>query len=351
MKTRTKYILNISVILIISIAIFIYMIAVDGLNNMINVAKNINIFWALVGIFCIVAYWLLEALVLQIICKKVYPDQKYSDSFRINIIGQLFNNITPFSSGGQPVQAYLMKKEGKAISSSASILLVKFIIFQAVHVLYTLAVLIFRYEYFKTMVSSFAYLAIIGFIVNFSVICALILVGVKKEIAYSILKVIYKVLSKLHIVKNIDERLERLKINIDNFHNEFKLMKEEKAVIYKAIIITVVQLTIFFTIAYTIYRSFGFNNGDYINILCAQAFLTMIMAFIPTPGAGGVAEGGFYVIFSNYFINNTIAMAVLYWRLYTFYLPILVGAIFFVFSKKKEINENKKLLYDVNNGE
>ena len=336
-KSKIKYIINIGIILLFLFGLVIYMIKKDGIENIINVTESINVKWALVGIFCMVIYWVLETLVLYIICKKISPKQKYVSSFRINMVGQLFNNITPFSSGGQPVQAYLLTKEGYSLSTGASILLFKFIIFQAVHVVYTFIVLIFKYEYFKSMIDKFAYFAIIGFLVNLFVIVMLILIGVNKKLAYSIFKSIYIFLSKIHIIKNVDAKLDSLKISIDNFNNQFKIIKKEKTVLFKAIVITIIQLTVFFTVAYSVYRSLGFDNNMYINILCAQAFLTMIMAFIPTPGAGGVAEGGFYVIFSHYFTSNTISMATFLWRFYTFYLPIIVG-MFFVFKVKKKDN-------------
>ncbi|MEG0664334.1 MAG: lysylphosphatidylglycerol synthase domain-containing protein, partial [Clostridia bacterium] len=64
-------------------------------------------------------------------------------------------------------------------------------------------------------------------------------------------------------------------------------------------------------------------------------FLMMIMAFIPTPGAGGAAEGGFFVIFKTFFAVNEIKMAILFWRIYTFYLPILVGGLFLILKHRK----------------
>ena len=52
------------------------------------------------------------------------------------------------------------------------------------------------------------------------------------------------------------------------------------------------------------------------------------MTFIPTPGSGLGAEGGFYLLFQSIFKEETMNMAILFWRLYTFYLPILVGTLF-----------------------
>ena len=46
------------------------------------------------------------------------------------MIGQLFNNITPFSSGGQPMQAYELNKNGLRVSDSLCAMSMKFIITQ-----------------------------------------------------------------------------------------------------------------------------------------------------------------------------------------------------------------------------
>ena len=40
------------------------------------------------------------------------------NSIKVSMIGLLFNNITPFSSGGQPMQAYELTKTGKRVSDS-----------------------------------------------------------------------------------------------------------------------------------------------------------------------------------------------------------------------------------------
>ena len=62
----------------------------------------------------------------------------------------------------------------------------------------------------------------------------------------------------------------------------------------------------------------------------------LIMTIFPTPGAGIGAEGGFYLLFENIFKNGTINLSILFWRIYVFYLPIIVGALFFLPTKRKE---------------
>lgn len=336
MSYKTKNIINISVIALIFVAMTVYIFMVDGFENIVYVLKTVNIKWASIGLLLIIAYWLLESFNLFIIEKKVYKKQSFFDSVKVSMIGQLFNSITPFSSGGQPMQAVAMKCEGKSVSKSASILLVKFIVYQATLVIFTLGVIIFEYSYFKNMVSGFVRLALIGFLVNLAVIIVLILIGAKKQIVINFLSLIYKILSKFKMLKNTEEKIEKLKGSVDSFHKEFKMIKTEKIMVLKLIMLTFIQLVIFFSITYAVYKMFGQSGVSIIKIISAQAFLSLVMAFVPVPGAGIAAEGGFYLLFNTFFSKENINMAILFWRLYTFYLPIIVGGIFMIKMNKKE---------------
>ena len=84
-----------------------------------------------------------------------------------------------------------------------------------------------------------------------------------------------------------------------------------------------------------VYRAFGNYGISIWEIIPAQAFLLLIMTFFPTPGAGLGAEGGFLVIFGAIFKEGTINMSILFWRLYTFYAPIIVGALFLIPTRTK----------------
>lgn len=334
-KKNNKNIVNIIIILAIFVGLLFYMIYIDGIENMIKVIKNVKPIWVLAGLICMILYWFFESLILYIISKKFYKHQRFRDSVRVTMIGQLFNSITPFSSGGQPMQAISMVNEGKSVTNSATILLIKFIVFQSTLVIYTLGVIIFQYAYFKSFLNNFINLALIGFTINFAVIVFLITIGINKKVVNSILKPTIDLLGNLRLIKNPQEKLEKLEESISNFHEQFKSIKKYKITVFNAVIISFLQHTAFFAVTYMVYRAFGYSGASMIKIMSAQAFLMMIMAFVPVPGAGIAAEGGFYLIFKSFFEKNTINLAILFWRNYTFYLPIIIGAMFILFKSRK----------------
>ena len=318
-------IINFIIIITICAGLLIYMITVDGIENIINVLKSVNYKWVILGLLCLFLHWFCDGLNLNIALKKLYPKQKLTNSIRVALIGQLFNNITPFSTGGQPMQAYELSKTGKRVSDSLSAMMTKFIINQTALVVSTLVVMCFEFGFFINLMHDYLWIAIAGFSVNIFAIVIVFLAGIKKGIITAITTPIVKFLGRIHILRRPEEKLEKLNKSIDNFAEQFKIMKSEKKMILKMFVVSVVQSFAYYSITYMVYKAFGNSGISFWQIIPAQAFLLLIMTFVPTPGSGLGAEGGFYMLFNSIFKEGTINMSILFWRIYTFYLPILVG--------------------------
>lgn len=129
-SSTSSKIFNALFILAVFIGLIIIMINVDGIDNITYILRNAKYRYILAGLGCLVVEWIFEAIVMHMSLKKMYPKMKYGLSLKTNIIGKLFNNITPFSSGGQPFQAYVLSKYGLRASDTFSALMMKFIVYQ-----------------------------------------------------------------------------------------------------------------------------------------------------------------------------------------------------------------------------
>lgn len=327
-------ILNFAFIIVVFVGLLIYMISVDGINNIVELLKSVNYSWVFLGVICLIIQWISEAYALHLPIKRMYPDQKFTNSIKVSMIGQLFNNITPFSTGGQPMQAYELHKTGKRVSDSLSAMAIKFVVTQSALIVFTLVVCIFQLSFLKQLLQDFVWIAFVGIAVNIIAIILVVLAGFKKRAITIFTNPIIRFLGKIRILKHPDETIEKLSVSIDNFHNEFVVIKSEKKMVLKMFIATTIQSFAYYSITYMIYRAFGNSGYNFWQIIPIQALLLLIMTFIPTPGSGLGAEGGFLILFQSIFLNGTINMSILFWRLYTFYLPIIVGS-FFTFPLKK----------------
>ena len=64
---------------------------------------------------------------------------------------------------------------------------------------------------------------------------------------------------------------------------------------------------------------------DYPLILALMLVNTFIMYFAPTPGAAGIAEGVFAILFSTLAGSGELLILVLGWRFLTVHLGMLIG--------------------------
>lgn len=332
-------IFNFLLILVIFVGLFIYMVKVDGLDNIKELLHQVDYRWVVAGFLCLAIHWLCEASNLHTPIKKMYPNQTFRNSFKVSMLGQLFNNITPFSTGGQPMQAYELTKTGKRVSDSLSAMAIKFIITQTALVISTIIVVGFEFSFFANLMQDYVWIAIVGFMVNIVAILVVILAGVKKKMITFFTTPIIKLLGKVHIFKQPEQIIEKLDKSIDHFREQFLLIKSEKKMVLKMFVTAVIQSFAYYSITYMVYRAFGNSGITFWQIIPTQAFLLLIMTFIPTPGSGLGAEGGFFLLFNSIFQQGTIHMSILFWRIYTFYLPIIVGVLFLIPNLKKEVKK------------
>ena len=101
--------------------------------------------------------------------------------------------------------------------------------------------------------------------------------------------------------------------------------------------LSMIQLTIFFSIPLVIGYGFHMTHLSIFYMIGAAAFVSMVTAFIPIPGAAIGAEGSFYLIYQIFFPSQIIITALLLWRIYTYYLPLVVGGVVVMFESRKQV--------------
>ena len=283
-----------------------------------------------------VAFWLIESLALHTIVKSAHKEQKFISSLRVNMGGQYFHAITPFASGGQPFQAYYLNKQGVDLGVAINCLVSKFIIYQLALVLLTAILLFLRLPYFIKSVDNFSYLVLFGFVINLIVmIWALSLVFFKKT-TRKIACWIIRFLAKIHIVKDPDQKMDYMDSELEKFNNCFHEMLKDIPAVVKTFILSVLHLLAYMAVPYMIYRAFGLTEIDPLTIISAQSFVMLISSFVPIPGAGVGAEGSFYFFFRKFFPRDAeLGIALILWRLITFYFTVIVGVFFAIKANKK----------------
>ncbi len=291
----------------------------------------------LLGLFIILLYIFFEVFTFEVIIKSMtnIKNKSKSLSFKLATMGFYYNLVTPFASGSQPMQIYALTKYKIDFSKSSAIVTNKTVIFQSIVTIYCGVLLFFNIELLKDEIPVVFMLVITGMLVNISSLVLGIFIIFKPNIAKSCIHFIFEKISKIKVFSNIYTKVEKIDKFIDGYNHSIKMFVKDKKSVFISIVSTFIQLTLYFSISYCVYRAFNLDALEYYKVLTLQVFLYMSVSPIPTPGNIGANEIIFMTIFSNIFPKELIGYAVFGYSIFVYYLLVVLCGIITIHTHYK----------------
>lgn len=341
MKNKKKYVLMFLFFVIIIFLTFTSIFDHDSLPSIINNIKKINIIYIILCLIIICLYFLLQGIYMKSILKALKTKISLKTGVFYSLVEFYFSGITPSATGGQPVQLYYMTKDKIPIRKSYITLMLNTIYFKLIILILGLLVLIFKNSYLLN--HSIVY--IIFFILGFTVDVLLVLIGFfllfKQNLIKRILKFILKICSKFKFLSKKTQDFNITTI-LKKYQDELKFINKNKRIVLLNFLLTFIQRLLLFSIAFVIYRSLGFNQYSYFDLLAIQVSVQVAIEALPLPGGAGLSEKMFHDIFITVFGIGLADVGMLLTRTFSFYIPLLVSGIvilvnLFINKKQKEI--------------
>lgn len=339
-KTQKKCIQYGFLILLICITAYLVSKTLD-IKLIPKIIKLVDKKFIFIGFLLITFYIIFEAITIDILINSIEKIEKKFLSTKIAMMGFYYNLVTPFASGSQPMQIYTLNKYGISLSKSSAIVTNKTVLFQSIVTIYCGVVIFLNMELLKRELHSILLLMIMGMIMNIVSLLGCILLALSPNTIKLIVKKIFNLLSKLNIFKTLNEKLNIINKFIDEYSYSINLFIKNKKALFISILLTIVQLTVFFSVSYCIYRAFNLNKLTYIYILSLQVFLYISISPIPTPGNVGANEIAFFTIFANVFPKSIIGYCVFLYSIFVYYFLVIVGGLFTVHTHYNMNKENK----------
>ncbi len=321
--------------IILGFIIVVIFFFIGDLKENINAFKKIDLTWLAFSAVCLSIFWLSESLTIYTTAKITGVKLSLMDAIQTNMVGQFYNSVTPFASGGQPMQILRLYRLGVDVSKATAILMSRFLIYQTSITVLGVFIMLNFFEKMNTL-PTFSVLAVFGFIINSAVIFFLLIFSFSHGLTKKIFDFILFIVSPFKFGKKMKNNREKWIEKIAEFHNAMKDLGKAPFKLILAFTFTAIQIFFFFSIPYCIYRMFEPALFPFSEIFSFQGILFLIISFVPIPGAGGAAEGGFYLFFKNFFSPSNIAGAVIIWRIMSYYMNIFIGAPFALKIPKKK---------------
>ena len=312
------------------------------------IIKLVNKKFIFIGFLIMVLYIILECTIINILIKTIQKTKVRFLAVKIAMMGFYYNLVTPFASGSQPMQIYALNKYDINLSKSIAIVTNKTVLFQTVVTIYSAVIIFLNIDVLKNELPSILVLMSIGMVMNIVSLLGGMLIVLSPNTMKIIVKVIVNILYRLKIFKSLNKKIHTINRFIDEYSYSIKLFIKNKKALCLSIILTIIQLTVFFSISYCVYKAFNLNGLSLFDVLALQVFLYMSVSPIPTPGNVGANEVAFLTIFSNVFPGNIIGYSVFLYSIYVYYFLVVVCGLFTIhthyhMNKRKNKNRNYSL--------
>ncbi len=272
-----------------------------------------------------------------IISKTVTGKVHLATSAKCHFIGKYYDAVTPFSTGGQPMQIYYLNTKGISGGNSTAMVMIRY--YSSVVCWVTMGAALLIFGTVKGVLDSASGATIlkvtgwIGIAINLCIPVFITFFLLFPKLMYKLTYGVVKLGHKVRIVKDVEKTTARATKVVDDFKNSFKLMATSPVKLILLILVSFGEVGLTFATPFFIMKAFGCGavNGQIITVMALNAFATFGVSFVPTPGNSGVMEGLGALAFSA-FAGATLAWSVLFWRISVYYLYIIIGLCLTVFD-------------------
>lgn len=315
-----------------------------GIKEIGPVIANMDYRYFLVSIAFAIAIPLLVmveyALVNHALTRKISPKAIAKTTF----VGKYYDFITPFSTGGQPMQIHTLHKHGYDGATSSAIILIRYSVNIICWLLVGLGLMIAGFCFGvlnnpELVGGSRTFLlvaGIIGICINLLLPLSVLTFVVFPRFANGSTKLFIKIGAKLHIVKDPVKSFEKAYKTVHDFRMCFRTISKKPVHFILLVLVSIIEYIITFALPFFVIMSLKqvpWSNLFDVSVL--NVFSTFAVSFIPTPGNAGGMEISSALAFQAV-ASDVSVYAVLIWRFFTYYIYILIGIFITIYDLIKK---------------
>lgn len=316
----------------------------QDLNELMKAIKSADKFYILVGALLMLCVYLVESINVRAILVSL-GEKKFSllRALKYTSIGAFFSAITPAATGGQPVEIYYMSKDGIKASNGTMAMLIQLCGFQISTLTLSIICGVLNPDLLD---GGIVWFYLLGLVINGFALAFMLLSVFSTKISTNLLNLLFKLMKKIK-VKNYKVKKKKLEEGLKQYTASAEYIKQNKIEFIKGIARVFIQITIYHSIPYFIYRSFGLNDLNFFQLFSMQAVLYTTVSGIPLPGSIGVSESLFLKLYGSAFGAKLLSGAMLLYRFVSFYLYIIIFAVVVIINGVKVRNIESEIDKDV----
>ena len=288
---------------------------------------NANPFYMTAAVLCAAGWVYFEGAAILVLLKGFGYKKGRAQGTLYSAADIYFSAITPSATGGQPASAYFMVKDGIPSATVTVVLLLNLIMYTTSLMTAGLIASVFGFGIFLKLSPLSKVCVLIGLVVQIVLTLLFIMLLRKRKMTEKICVVILRFLKKIHLIRNLDKRLEKLDKTMDEFQVCSDLIAGKKAMLAKAYFLNLAQRMCNLCVSVMVFLAGGGIISEAKNIWLAQSFVAIGANSIPIPGAMGITDYLMLDSFGQFMGDDIASQLELLSRSLSFYICILVCSI------------------------
>lgn len=291
--------------------------------------QSASLFWVGLAVVLVVLFILSESVIIYGFLRSAKQPSRLTHCFLYSFTGFFFCCITPSATGGQPMQAWLMKRDGISVSVSVPLLILVTILYKMVLVVIGVAVLVFQPPAVMRYLEPAIWWCWFGIVLNVVFVAFSLLLVFRPGWMRGLLRFFVNLLCRL-LKRDATARLKSTDAWIDRYAAITDCFRHDVRMLIVACVITFMQRLLLFAVTWCACCAFGVAQSEIVLILVLQAMIAGAADMMPLPGGSGISEMLFLRIFEP-LVGSALALPVMVVsRGIGFYAQMLIGAVFTV---------------------
>lgn len=310
-----------------------------SLRRFWNFLSTADIHWIIAAVCAMFGFILFEGLALRSAANALNYRTGVLRSFSYSAADIYFSAITPSASGGQPACAYLMMRNGIPGSVTAAILLLTLAMYASSILLVGILAFALRPLLFLQYSTVSKVLILIGIVAQISLAVFFFILLKSKHLLEKICAFCIRLLGKLRLVRNKEEKQQKLLKKMEEYRSSAALLSGHKALLAKSLLFNVLQRLSQILVTVFVFLAMRIRVTDPVTVFSMQSFSVLGSNCIPIPGAVGVADYLMLDGFSTVMPEEVAVDMELLSRALSFYFCVLLCAVVVLISFRKKKQE------------
>ncbi|MBO4652005.1 MAG: flippase-like domain-containing protein [Lachnospiraceae bacterium] len=293
-------------------------------KKFVEYVKYSNPWWLTAAFLAMLAYIAFDAMRVRCLLRGFRYPKSAANCISYAAADIYFSAITPSATGGQPMEAYFMVKDGVPVIMSTVIMLTYLFFYTLCIVIIGLVCLILAPGAFMSFSVTGRIFIGVGAVIQVALAIFYGMLLWNKGMIYGILRWGLRVLAKLHLVRKLDEKEAKLKATMEQYEQATEMLKGHRGLMVKTLLLNMAHRVSQIMVTVFCFLAGGGSLKLAPKLFAMQSDVVIGSCCIPIPGSMGVTDYLMIDGFSSMMTEQQSANLELLARATSFYICILL---------------------------